>query len=569
MGALARRLGAALVLGLTTFAASLGATATTATTAAAGPAWQVAWTSPTDLRIGFTQDSTVRDIATIPVSATSISLTFSNLWSTTPTEFSAVTVGVQQSGVDVVPGSFVPVTFNGGSRHVIMAPRAQVTSDPVAMSVRAGETISVSIAVSGWAGVSAHTCCDGYTDTWATSNGVGNLTMSPTGAGFNQLLTGAYIRWLSGVSVAGSPAIGSIVAFGDSITDGYGYMNNGFSWVTAIQRRISQLPADQQVSVVNEGIAGNTMAAFPPGTTYEETSGGLAGVKRFSNDALAWPGVRDVLLLLGTNDIWFGAGGLGKPVPPYGTPLSIEGAMRQVIAEAHAKGVKIYGITLLPRSTSTAADHDQPEYWSPNEQAILHAVNTWMLSGTTGFDGVIDLAAVMGDVYNGACSPTVPYAPYFNPDHLHPNVAGETAMGNAISTALFGLAQAPQIPSLVSVTPTAGCAGAQAARAILAASTAPGTTTTTSTTTTVPQTTTTKAPVGLLGRVGSSGYVWIALVLTILVALISARRRQLRRRAEARRRAIRLAEFSRRPLPPAPRRPPPGTSPPRRPPPRR
>ena len=559
------RLGATIVLGVAVGAGTLGVTAVPAS---AGPAWQVAWTSPTDLSIGYTQYSTVRDIATIPVSGTAIALTFSNLWSKYPTTFTAVTVGVQQSGVNVVPGSFVPVTFHGGSRSVVIGAGAQVTSDPVAMNVHANETLSVSIAVGGWAAVSAHTCCDGNIDTWATSNRVGNLTMSPTGANFNPQLTGAYIRWLSGISVAGSPAIGSIVAFGDSITDGYGYMNNGFSWVTALQRRISQLPPDQQVSVVNEGIAGNTMAAFPPNTTYELTSGGLAGTKRFSNDALAWPGVRDVVLLLGTNDIWFGAGGLGKPVPPYGTPLSIEGAMRLVIAQAHAKGVKIYGVTLLPRSTSTKADHDQAEYWGPQEQAVLQAVNTWMLSGTTGFDGVIDLAAVMGDVYNGACNPTVPYAPYFNPDHLHPNVAGETAMGNAISTALFGLAQAPQVPALVSATPTTGCPAAQAAAVILTASTTPGTTTTTSTTsTTVPATTTTTAPVGLLGRFNTSIYLWIALALSILALLIVARRRQVRRRVEARRRAIRLDEYSRRP-PPAPRQPPPGPAP-RRPPPRR
>ncbi|NNN00803.1 MAG: hypothetical protein HKL86_03100 [Acidimicrobiaceae bacterium] len=559
------RLIAALVVALGLGAATFGPELT----ASAGPAWQVAWTSPMDLNIGYTQNSTVRDIATVPVSATSIELTFSNLWSKTPTTFIGVTVGVVQSGVNVVPGTFRPVTFNAGSRQVTMAPGAQVTSDPVAMIVRAGETISVSIAVSGWAVVSAHTCCYGNTDTWATSNNVGNLTTSPTATGFNPLLTGAYIRWLTGISVAGSPAIGSIVAFGDSITDGYGYTNNGFSWVTALQRRISLLPPDQQVSVVNEGIAGNTIAAFPPRTSYEETSGGLAGVTRFSTDALAWPGVRDVLVLLGTNDIWFGAGGLGKPVPPYGTPLSIEGAMRQIIVQAHAKHVKIYGITLLPRATSTAADHDQPEYWGPQEQAVLQAVNTWMLSGTSGFDGVIDLGAVMGDVYNGACSPTVPFAPYFNPDHLHPNVAGETAIGDAISTALFGLAQAPQIPQLVSVTPTAGCAAARTAATVLAAGTAPGTTTTTSTTSTVPATTTTKPPVGLLSRVDSSKYLWLALALTMLVAILSARRRQLRRRAEARRRALRPTNYPRVP-PPAPPRRSPGSPPaPKRQPPRR
>jgi len=558
---------AALTAGL---ALLVGSSAVTATPASAAGGWQVAWTAPTDLSLGSTLNSTVRDIATVPIGASSVSFTFSNLWSPTPTTFAAVTVGVTQSGVDVVPGSFRPVTFRGGSRSVVIAPGGQVTSDPVAMSVHAGESLSVSIAVSGWAAVSAHTCCDGRIDTWATSNGVGNLTLSPTGAQFNRLLTGSYIRWLSGISVAGSASTGSIVAFGDSITDGYGYTNVGFSWVDALQRRFSMLPPAQQMPVVNEGIAGNTMAAFPPNTTYATKSGGVAGETRFANDALAWPGVKDVLLLLGTNDIWFGAGGeTVKPIPPYGTPLSIEGAMRNVVNQAHARGVKIYGITLLPRATSTAADHDQAEYWGPHEQAILSAVNTWMLSGAGGFDGVIDLAAVMGDVYNGACDPTTPFAPYFNPDHLHPNVAGETVMGNAISTTIFGMAQAPQLSPPVTVTPTAGCAAAQRARAVLAASTAPGTTTTTSTTTTIPTTTTTKAPVGLLKRVGSSMYLWAALALTILFAIWNARRRQLRRRAEARRRAIRLANYPRMPPPAPPRNPSTPGSAPRRPPPRR
>jgi lysophospholipase L1-like esterase len=537
------------------------ASATTST----APAWQTTWTSPTDLAVGITTNSTTRDIATVAVGGSSLEFTFSNLWSATPTTFNAVTVGVQQSGATVTPGTFVPVTFNN-SPSVTIPARSQVTSDPVAMTVHAGESLAISISVSGSATVSVHYCCYGHVDSYATSNGAGNLTQTSSSPAFNPQLTNWTMRWLSAIAVGGSPAQGTIVAFGDSITDGYGYTNIGFSWVNALQSRISQLPASEQMSVVNEGIAGNTLTVFPPNSTYEQTSGGLPGVTRLQNDALALPGVKAVVLLLGTNDIWFGAGGVkAHPIPPYGTAPSIEAGMRQVIAATHAQGLKIYGITLLPRATSTAADHDLPENWTPGEQAILSAVNTWMLSPGAGFDGVLNLAAVMGNVYNGSCDPATPFAAYFNPDHLHPNAAGQTVMADAIPTTLFNLPEAPQLPLLVNVTPTASCAAAQLAAQIFAAGNTPGTTTTTSTstTTTVPATTTTQSP-GIFGGHARTyaAYLLIFLILLTLLLLGVARRRAIRRRAIRRRSSWhpdypRTGPPQRRPPPPPRKGPPP------------
>ena len=538
--------------------------ASAASTPSTSLGWQTTWTSPTDIAAGLANNSTVRDIATVAVAGNEVQLTFSNLWSPTATTFADVTIGVQQDGANVVPGSLIPVAFSG-SRLVMIGPHAQVTSDPVAMRVTAGESLAVTIAVSGPATVSAHYCCYGHDDSYATSNGVGNLSAVPAGTGFNAQLPSWYMRWLSEISVASSPAQGTIVAFGDSITDGFGYTNNGFSWVNAFQSRINRLPTSTRMSVVNEGIAGDTLTLFPPGTTYASTSGGLPGVTRLQQDALSLAGVRAVIMLLGTNDIWFGAGGVtGHPIPPYGGAARIEAGMVQVIAAAHAKGVKIYGVTLLPRATSTAADHDEPENWTPAEQSIMDAVNNWMLSGNSGFDGVINLGALMGDVYNGACQPTTPFSAYFNPDHLHPNVAGETVMADAISTTLFGMPEAPQVPQLVTATPTPGCAGAVLASQVLAAGRQPAATTTTSTTTTttttIPTTTTTR-PAGLLkGRAATyAALVLIVLVLLGLTGLVLGRRRALRRRA-ARRRAMHRANYP-RPAPPPPRRPPPGTGP--------
>ncbi|MBW4030026.1 MAG: hypothetical protein HIU57_05010 [Acidobacteria bacterium] len=499
------------------------------------PSAQVTWASPMDLALGATYNSTVRDVATVAVSGSSIALTFSNLWSATPTTFGAVTVGIEQSGPTVVPGTFVPVTFANGSRAVTIPAYGRVTSDPVPLAVHAHEQLSVSIVVMGWATVSVHFCCIGRINSWATSDGVGDHTTDPTGQSFNPSLTDGYIRWLSGITVVDSPARGSIVAFGDSITDGYGYENAGFSWVDALQQRIDQLPPSQRMSVVNEGIAGNTLTVFPPRTSFDKSSGGLPGVTRLATDALAWPGVKDVVVLLGTNDIWFGAGGVaGGPIPPYGTAASIEAGLRSIAAQTRARGMNAYAITLLPRATSTNKDHDLPEYWGPAEQSVMTAVNSWLLSGTSGFTGVINLAAVMGDVYNGDCLPNTPFEPYFNPDHLHPNVAGETVMANAISTQLFGLSSAPLNTTTVPAVPTPGCAPAGVAAALLATAapttTVPSTTTiaTTTTTTTIPPASSRITPHSALFAV-LAGLVVLALILSIVVRRRVVRRRRRRR----------------------------------------
>ena len=538
--------------------------ATAAPTAATSPpVWQTTWTSPTDLAVGYTYNSTTRDIATVAVSGDALTFTFSNLWSSTPTTFAAVTVGVQQSGPDVVAGTLRAVTFDHGSHSITIGPHARVTSDAVAMRVHAGETLAVSVAVTGYAEVSVHYCCNGRIDSYATANSVGDVAANPQGTAFDPGLTSPYMRWLSAIAVHDSPAQGTIVALGDSITDGYGYLNQGYSWVNALQARLDHLPANQRMSVVNEGIAGNTLTVFPPGTSFAATSGGLPGVTRLSRDALSLPGVKDVIVFLGTNDIWFGAGGeTGHPIPPYGTASAIEAGLRQVIAATRARGIGIFAVTLLPRSSSTAADHDLAEYWSPAEQATLSAVNAWILSPSAGFDGVLNLAAVMGDVYNGACQPWVPFAPYFNPDHLHPDVAGQTVMANAIDTTQFQLPEAPVLPAPLAATPTPGCPAARLAASILAASATPPTTTTAVAPTTVAPTTpvtTVTPPPPARSNHHLIPYL-VAVVVTLLLVAWIERRRRVRRRAQ-RRRAMRAASPVHPPFPPG--RPTSGRRPPR------
>lgn len=424
--------------------------------------WQTTWTSPMDFYGGTAVNASARDIAPIAVSGTAIELRLSNLWSGTPTTFGSVTVGIQQSGASVVPGSTLPVTFANGSKSITIPANQDATSDPIPLTVHAGNSLAVSLWVVGAATVSVHYCCDGHITSYATRNNAGDLTNDVTGTGFT--FAGTHVRWLSSIQVSGTLAQGTVVAFGDSITEGY--EDAGFGWPTPLQQRIALLQPADQVSVVDEGISGNTLTVFPsnpPNLTYALTSGGYPGITRLSSDALLLPGTKDVVLFIGTNDIWFG--GRRTPALPYGTAASIIGAMQSVITQGHTSGKKIFGVTLLPRATEPPGP--KQEVWTAADQSNLEQVNAWIRGRGAGFDGVIDLAAVVADVYNGQCSTTTLFGPYNSGDNLHPSNAGQVAMANAIPTTLFQIPEAPQLPPPVVAVPTPGCPGAAAAEQVL------------------------------------------------------------------------------------------------------
>lgn len=86
----------------------------------------------------------------------------------------------------------------------------------------------------------------------------------------------------------------------------------------------------------------------------------------------------------------------------------------------------------------------------------LEQVNNWIRT-SRAFDGVLDLAKAVGNVYNGACAPNTMFAPYDSGDHLHPDAAGQIAMANAVDPSTLDLPKLPLLPPLVSVSLTADC----------------------------------------------------------------------------------------------------------------
>jgi lysophospholipase L1-like esterase len=364
-----------------------------------GRQWVTAWAaSPQAARgAGGFSHQTIRDVVFMSAGGDAVRLVLTNAYGTTALRVGQVTVAVAGAGAAIVPGSVRPVTF-GGRATVAIPAGAQAVSDPVLMRVPALRDLAVSIYLPArTAAPTMHVDSQQYT--WASA--AGDHAAAVSAAAFPVARKSWFI--LSGVLVSGSRASGTVVALGDSITDGaHSTFGANARWPDDLARRLGSRPGPT-LSVADEGIAGDRLLggspAFPGALT------------RFDRDVLARPGVRDIIVLIGINDIGFRAG--------VGARAIITG-YEQLITQAHARGLKIIGATLLPFRGAG--------YYSAAKEATREAVNLWIRT-SGAFDGVIDFATIMSD----PADPLSLRPAYNSGDHLHPSDAGYRAMASAIS----------------------------------------------------------------------------------------------------------------------------------------
>jgi len=209
----------------------------------------------------------------------------------------------------------------------------------------------------------------------------------------------------------------AVVAFGDSITDGYGVPPSGnLRWSDELSRRLRAHPATADVGVLNVGIGGNRL--LRPGR-------GPSALQRFERDVIQQVGVRWVIVLIGVNDL--GQAHTARVAgEEYPSAADLIAGYEQMIARAHAAGIKIYASPILPYKGAAFS------YWSPEGEADRKTINAWIRE-SGAFDAVIDFDAVVRD----SVDPDYLAEQYDLGDFVHPSPVGLTAMGRAIDLALF------------------------------------------------------------------------------------------------------------------------------------
>lgn len=357
----------------------------------------------------FAQDSTLREIVHVSVGGPRLRIVLSNEFGTASLTVGAAQVAPSTGNGSIQPGSGVPVTF-GGHPGIVIPAGALVVSDPVALKLPALSDLAVSLFLPGQTvdTITHHSFADA---TNYEANGDETAAAALTDP--HELSSWQFLK---GVDVE-APAKGehaSIVAFGDSITDGaHSSRDANARWPDVLARRLEADKATAGLGVLNEGIGGNRI--LHDGT-------GPNSLARFDRDVIAQAGVKFVIVLEGINDI----GGSQNPEHPHDPVTSDDliAGMEQMAVRAHIHGIKVIGATLTP--------YVGAKYQSPTGEQMRQAVNQWIRT-TKELDGVIDFDKATRDASN----PGVFLPAYDSGDHLHPGDAGYKAMGDAIDLKLF------------------------------------------------------------------------------------------------------------------------------------
>jgi len=371
------------------------------------------------------RDQTLRMIVDPAVDGDEWRVRLSNEYGDRPVTFGRASVGRHRSGGTLVARTNQPLRFRGRSSVTVPAGRV-VRSDPVRLGVAGatGPNLAISLHVRGASGpLTWHAAS--FTTSFVSNPGAGDRTADATERSFPHATTSWF--FVSGVDVRRTRAT-SVVAFGDSITDGFfSTLNGDDRWPDLLQRRLDRRLARggdvaPVISVVNQGIGGNMVTRVgrtPGGCTPCD---GPPALDRFDRDVLRQPGVRSVILLEGINDL----GGGGADAAPV-----IEG-MRELVRRARARGVRIVGATLTPSGNTPFG-----LYGTPETDAKRREINAF-IRARGSFDGVADFARATEDPLRpGHLRPAYDTNTSVGGrgDHLHPNRAGFLAMARAVDVA--------------------------------------------------------------------------------------------------------------------------------------
>ena len=380
--------------------------------------WVTAWgTSQSGLGTGAVSNTTVRMIARVTISGQAVRIRLDNTFGSSPLVIGKAYVGHRIQGAAVAPGSNRPITFNKSAGVTIPA-GGSVTSDPVPMNVLAQQDLAVSLHIPG-ADVRSSQHGGAQVTSYLAPNGTGDVAAEDAAKPFTGTTTSMF--WLKAIDVSSSSSTGSIVAFGDSITDGTCTTVDAYDrWEDLLAVRLALDAAgrganDAHKAVVNEGIGGNTITR----ENLQPPPDSPPGVERLERDVLTHHGVTHVILFMGTNDIRRGA-----------SASQVIAAMTSIIQKVKARNIRIIGVSIIPRHN--VAPTGTNTGWNAQKTAIRNEVNQWIRTKAP-FDRVIDFDRIVRD----AANPDLLRAAFNCGDGIHPSPAGYYAMGQSVDLKLF------------------------------------------------------------------------------------------------------------------------------------
>lgn len=360
-------------------------------------------------------NQTIRERVTLSHGGKALRVRLSNELSKAPLHIGAASIGYRVAGSTVL--RLIPLTFAGHAAAVI-APGAPLISDTVALPTHDGQQLQISLYFPDDTPIdSAHLV--GLDPSYVSGPGDFTRTVDmPEAKPFQMFDNGEHRKFfarafISEVDVAEPQPVHTVIAFGDSITDGFqSTQGENRRWPDDLARRISS--AGLPLSVIDEGISGNQVLV---------DGAGPSALARYDRDVLAVPGGSTVIILEGINDIGF-SGGLipGLSRPDVIKPEELILGFRQLIERAHARGLKVIGATMTPFAGSPA--------FTPQKEAVRKAVNHWIRT-SGAFDAIVDFDKVALD----PAQPDRLLPKYDSGDHIHPNDAGYLAMARAIDLA--------------------------------------------------------------------------------------------------------------------------------------
>ncbi len=346
-----------------------------------------------------------RQIVQVSIGGKSLRLHLSNLFNEDETEILGVEIAraaTMGASPEILPGSTVELTF-GGRRSFTMAPGEEVVSDPVRFKLAERENLAITI---HYGKISA---------TRLTSH-PGSRTTSYIAAGNTTDFSAPVAKtdhWytISAIDVKPRRRSAAIAVLGDSITDGRGTTTNGQDrWTDQLSRSLLSDRRTRNLSVLNFGLGGNCILRGGNGPTAQS---------RYRRDLFGPRGVKYVILFEGTND-------LGGSRDGVATAEQIKAVFRDIIREAHERGIRVIGATV----TSAVGSFYQR---GGEHEKGRQALNAWIRESGE-FDGVIDFDRITA----GPDDPTrINPAFLFENDWLHLNADGYRLMGTSIDRSLF------------------------------------------------------------------------------------------------------------------------------------